>query len=188
MIECQPSLLALVAECPGIDQVVAQGDPLPAFDVRAPLLRVPGILGTTPETIPAPIPYLRADPERTQSWRKKLEPVTAFKVGIVWQGNPQHRGDRQRSIPLRHYEALARVEGVRLVSLQKGPGADQLRTLAASLPVLDLGDQLETFSDTAAVLKNLDLLISVDTSVPHLAGALGVPVFLALPFVPDWRW
>ena len=188
VVECQPPLLPLLADCPGIDQVVARGNPLPAFDVQAPLLSLPGILGTTLDSIPDRVPYLRADPELAQAWRKRLEALDGFKVGIVWQGNPPFKGDRQRSIPLRQYEALARVEGVQLVSLQKGAGADQLGKLAASFPVLDLGEQLETFSDTAAVLKNLDLLISSCTSVPHLAGALGVPVWLALPFVPDWRW
>ena len=188
VVECQPPLLPLLADCPGIDQALAQGEPLPAFEVQAPLLSLPGILGTTLGSIPARVPYLRADPELAQSWRQKLEALDGFKVGIVWQGNPQVKGDRQRSIPLRYYEALARVKGVRLVSLQKGPGADQLRAVDAAFPVLDLGQQLETFRDTAAVLQNLDLLISSCTSVPHLAGALGVPVWLALPFVPDWRW
>ena len=188
VVECQPPLLSLLADSPGIDLVLAQGEPLPAFEVQAPLLSLPGILGTTLGSIPARVPYLRADPELAQSWRKKLEPLGGFKVGIVWQGNPQFKGDRQRSIPLRHYQALARVEGVRLLSLQKGPGADPLRAGATAFPVLDLGAQLETFGDTAAVLENLDLLISSCTSVPHLAGALGVPVWLALPFVPDWRW
>jgi hypothetical protein len=188
VVECQPPLLALLTDCPGIDELVAQGDPLPAFHVRAPLLSLPNILGTTLDSIPAGIPYLRADQALTQSWRQKLEPLGAFKIGIVWQGSPTYRGDRQRSIPVRHFDSLASVEGVRLVSLQKGPGAEQPGTRDASFPVLDLGQHLETFSDTAAVLENLDLLISCDTSVPHLAGALGVPVWLALPFAPDWRW
>ena len=188
VLECQAPLLPLLADYPGVDLVLVQGEPLPAFEVQAPLLSLPGILCTTLDSIPARIPYLRADPERTHSWRKKLEALGGLKVGIVWQGNPQFSGDRQRSIPLRHYEALARVEGVRLVSLQKGPAANQLGTLAAPFPVLDLGAQLETFNDTAAVLKNLNLLISSCTSVPHLAGAMGVPVWLALSLVPDWRW
>ena len=188
VVECQPPLLPLLADCPGIDEIVAKGNPLPAFEVQAPLLSLPGILGTTVDSIPAHVPYLRVDQELEQFWQKKLDPLGGFKVGIVWQGNPQFRGDHQRSIPLPHYEALARVAGVRLVSLQKGAGANQLRMLAGSFPVLDLGPQLETFNDTAAALKNLDLLISSCTSVPHLAGALGRPVWLALSFVPDWRW
>ena len=143
VLECQPPLLPLLADCPGIDQVLAHGDPLPAFETQAPLLSLPGILGTTLDSIPARVPYLRADPERVQFWRKKLEALDGIKVGIVWQGSSKFRGDRQRSIPLRHYEALARVETVRLVSLQKGPAADQL-PLAAPFPVLDLGDRLDT--------------------------------------------
>ena len=188
VLECQPSLLPLVADFHGIDQLAARGDRLPAFEVQAPLLSLPWILGTTLDSIPAHVPYLQAEPERVQSWRKKLAPLAGFKLGIVWQGNSQYKSDRQRSIPLSHFEALARMEGVRLVSLQKGPGANQLDMLAASIDVLDLGQQLETFGDTAAVLNNLDLVVTADTAVAHLAGALGVPVWLAPPLVPDWRW
>jgi tetratricopeptide (TPR) repeat protein len=186
VVECQRLLLPLLANVAGIDQLLALGDLLPPFDVQAPLLSIPGIMGTTLDTIPARVPYLAPDPERVQSWRKQLEPLGGFRVGIVWQGDPQMSGDALRSILLRYFEPLARVPEVRLVSLQKGAGANQLLTV--SFPVIDLGSRLETFSDTAAVLKNLDLVISSCTSVPHLAGALGVPVWLALPFVPDWRW
>ena len=188
VLECQPSLLPLLADFPGVDRLLARGQALPAFDVQAPLLSLPGILGTTLDSIPAQVPYLRADPERVQSWRKKLEALDGFKVGIVWQGNPQVKADRQRSIDVRYYEALAQVEGVRLVSLQKGPGTEQLQR---RFPIFDLGDRLDAggaFLDTAAVMMNLDLVISSCTSVPHLAGALGVPVWLALALVPDWRW
>ncbi|HWY85246.1 MAG TPA: hypothetical protein VNX28_00905, partial [Gemmataceae bacterium] len=152
------------------------------------LLSLPGILGTTVDNIPAPVPYLRADPELAQSWRKELEPLGGFRVGIAWQGNLSHRGDRFRSFPLRHFESLAQVEGIRYVSLQKGPGTEQLQ---GRFPVLDLSDRLDAvgaFLDTAAIMMNLDLVIAVDSAVAHLAGALGVPVWLALPFVPDWRW
>jgi len=188
LFECQPALRDLLEGVAGVDRLLVEGEPLPAYDVQTALLSLPGLLETRLETIPAQIPYLRARSERVEHWRKELEPLDGFKVGIVWQGSPTYRGDRQRSIPLRHYAPLARVKGVRLVSLQKGPGANQLRTLAEPFPVLDLGPQLETFSETAAVLKNLDLLISSCTSVPHLAGALGVPVWLALSLPADCRW
>jgi tetratricopeptide (TPR) repeat protein len=191
VVECQASLRTLFADCPGVQHLLARGDPLPPFAVQAPLLSLPWILGTTLDNIPACVPYLRADSELAETWRKELESLGGFKVGIVWQGNPQVKGDRRRSIPLRQYEALAQVEGVRLVSLQKGSGADQLHGLTERFSVLDLGDRLDAraaFMDTAAVMMNLDLIVTMDTAVGHLAGALGRPVWLALSLVPDWRW
>jgi hypothetical protein len=115
-----------------------------------------------------------------------------FRVGIAWQGNPKYRKDRERSVPLAHFAALARVLGVQLISLQKGPGAEQLAGVADLFPVTELGSRLDetsgAFLDTAAVMKGLDLVVTSDTAIPHLAGALGVPVWVALPFIPDWRW
>jgi hypothetical protein len=118
--------------------------------------------------------------------------LSGFKIGIAWQGNPGFWGDAFRSIPLTQFARLARVEGVCLISLQKGPGVEQLQKVGAHFRVIDLGSALDTksgaFMDTAALMKNLDLVITSDTAVPHLAGALGVPVWVALSFVPDWRW
>ncbi|HWY85823.1 MAG TPA: tetratricopeptide repeat protein [Gemmataceae bacterium] len=189
VVECQRPLLPLLAGCSGIDQLFAQGDTLPAFDVQAPLLSLPWILGTTFDTIPARGPYLRAEPERAQSWRKKLEPLGGFKVGIVWQGNPTHTSDHYRSFPLAQLATLARVEGVRLISLQKGPGTDELQRRPQA--IVDLGDRLDrdgAFLDTAAIMMSLDLVVGVDSAVAHLAGALGIPVWLPLALIPDWRW
>jgi hypothetical protein len=142
--------------------------------------------------VPAEVPYLDAEPALVEAWRDRLGSYPGFKVGIVWQGNPQFRFDRLRSIPLAQFAPLARVPGVHLLSLQKGAGRDQLPALRGYFPVIDLGPQLnETtgpFLDTAAVMKNLDLVITSDTSAAHLAGALGVPVWVALHDVPDWRW
>jgi hypothetical protein len=118
--------------------------------------------------------------------------LTGFRVGIAWQGDPSYRWDRDRSIPLRHFAPLGRVAGVRLISLQKGPGMEQLREVSGLFPVIDLGPRLDesagAFMDTAAAMKNLDLVITSDTAVAHLAGAMGVPVWLALAFAPEWRW
>jgi tetratricopeptide (TPR) repeat protein len=192
LVECQPSLLRLLARCPGIDRLVAAGTPLPPFDVHAPLLSLPLVFGTTLEKVPADVPYLIADPILEQGWRDELSMSGGFKVGIAWQGNPQHKKDRQRSLPLVKLAPLAQVPGIRLISLQKGPGTEQLRDAREQLPVIDLGSRLDEasgpFMDTAAVMKNLDLVITTDTATAHLAGALGVPVWVALPFAPDWRW
>lgn len=188
VFECPAALLALLADFPGVDQMVGAGSPLPAFDVQAPLMSLPGIFGTTVDSIPAEVPYLAAQPSSAEDWRRTFGDVPGLKVGIAWQGNPRHLMDRHRSIPLQCFAALARVPGVRLYSLQRGHGAEQLREPANQFGVSDLGPRLENFTDTAAVMKNLDLVITADTAVAHLAGALNVPVWIAIGSVPDWRW
>jgi predicted O-linked N-acetylglucosamine transferase (SPINDLY family) len=192
IVECQAALVRLLARCPGIDRLVAAGSSLPDFDVHAPLLSLPGLLGTTLATVPAAIPYLFADEQLVEHWRCQLKTFQSFKVGIFWQGNTKYREDKWRSIPLSEFAPLARLEGVQLFSLQKGPGTEQLHRLADRFSVVDLGPKLDeasgAFMDTAAVMKNLDLVITSDSSVAHLAGALGVPVWVALPVMPDWRW
>ncbi len=189
VVECPPALLGLFATCPGIDQLVAEGTPLPPFDVHVPVMSLPHRLGTTLETIPAAVPYLSADPARVASWAEVLAGIPGYRVGIAWQGNPRHAWDRHRSIPLARFAPLAQVPGVRLVSLQKGPGVEQLRGLAERLPVAVLPDGPEgTFLDTAAVVSQLDLVVTADTALAHLAGALGVPVWVALSAHSDWRW
>src|SRR5271166_4126010 len=188
ILVCQPLLIGLLTRSPGVERLVAQGEALPEYDVHVPLMSLPGLLGTTLESVPADVPYLDAEPQLVEAWRHRLGSYPGFKVGIVWQGNPKFRLDRLRSIPLAQFAPLARVPGVHLFSLQKGPGAEQLAAVTDRFPVTDLGRRLDDFMDTAAVLKNLDLVISVDTAIAHLAGALGIPVWVALPFVPDWRW
>jgi hypothetical protein len=192
VVECQPALLPLLARCPGIDQLVASGKPLPVFDVHAPLLNLPGIFRTTPATVPASVPYLFADDALVQRWRDELRSVPGFRVGIVWQGSRKHKEDRRRSVRLERFAPLAAIPGVRLISLQKGPGSEQLADQGGRFEILDLAGRLDErsgpFMDTAAVLKCLDLVITVDTAGAHLAGALGVPVWVALAFAADWRW
>jgi hypothetical protein len=174
----------------GIDRLVEQGTPLPPFDCHAPLLSLPGIFHTTPATVPAEVPYVFADPGLVERWRRELGQYSGFKVGIAWQGNPHFKADRLRSIPLARFAPLARVHGVQLFSLQKGFGCEQLRTI--DFPVVDLGSRLDetggAFTDTAAVMRNLDLVIACDTVISHLAGALGVHVWLALAFSAHWTW
>jgi tetratricopeptide (TPR) repeat protein len=190
VVACQKPLLRLLASCPGIDQLVPYNEPLPDFDVHTPLLSLPRIFGTTLATVPANIPYLFADPALLGHWQRELSSYRTFRIGIAWQGNPDYPGDAQRSFPLAQLAPLARVGGVQLLSLQKTHGMEQLRT--APFPVIDLGSRLDEtsgpFMDTAAVIKNLDLVICPNTALVHLAGALGVPVWLALPLNPEWRW
>jgi Tfp pilus assembly protein PilF len=193
LVVCQSALVPLLRSCPGIDRLLPEGSALPVFDVWAPLLSLPRILGTSLATIPAQVPYLRAATERVESWRQELSPLTAFQIGIAWDVDSRTRHFHlKRCIPLTAFAPLGQLEGVRLISLQKGPGAEQLRTLAGSFPVTDLSSRLDqvggAFMDTAAVMQSLDLVVTADTSIAHLAGALEVPVWVALPRVPDWRW
>jgi Flp pilus assembly protein TadD len=189
VLECQTALHGIMAGL-GIDEIVSPGAPLPPFDTHIPLLSLPGLLGCNLDTIPKDIPYLYAEQTLVRRWQQDLEPDRgrALQVGIVWQGNPYNSMDRLRSVPLRCFEAFTRVSGVRLISLQVGPGKDQL--VAASFPVVDVGSRFDpdSLDDLAATLMNLDLVVTVCTSVAHLAGALGVPTWVALSYSSDWRW
>jgi hypothetical protein len=189
---CPPPLVPLLSGCPGVDQIVPEGEIVSGFDVQAPLMSLPAICGTTLATVPVDIPYLQVEPERVAAWRARLPGEGTFRIGIVWQGNPRHGWDRHRSAPLLSLEPLARLDGVSLVSLQKGPGREQIGELAKRFTVLDLGEELDAagdaFVDTAAVMQSLDLVVTVDTASAHVAGALGVPVWLALARIADWRW
>jgi tetratricopeptide (TPR) repeat protein len=192
IVGCQQSLLRLLARCPGIDQLVGEGSTLPSFDVHAPFVSLPRIFHTTLETIPVAVPYVFAEPDLISSWRQELSRRSGFKIGIAWQGNPEYKADRERSIPLRFFAPLAKLPQVHLISLQKGPGVEQLGMLPERFPVLDLSTRLDeavgAFMDTAGIMMNLDLVITSDTAVPHLAGALGVPVWMPLATMSDWRW
>jgi tetratricopeptide (TPR) repeat protein len=192
ILACPGRLLAILKQCQGIDHLVAGEGELPPFDLHVPLMSVPGMLRTTLEAIPANIPYIFADPKLVETWRLALAQYPGRKVGIAWQGDPKFPSDRARSIPLGRFEHLSRLRGVQLLSLQKGFGSEQLAGMKAPAAIVDLGSRLDqtggAFTDTAAVMKNLDLVITSDTSIAHLAGALGVPVWVALAYIPDWRW
>ncbi len=174
VVEAPTALVPLLLSCEGIDQLVPQGTPLPEFDVQCPLLSLPALTGTRLDSMPSRVPYLGPDPERVQHWGARLRAIPGFKIGIAWQGSTRYQDDRFRSIPLKHFEPLAKLPGVRLVSLQKGYGSEQLAGVAGSWPVVDLGKKLDesggAFLDTAAVLTQLDLVVTSDTSLAHLAG------------------
>ncbi|MEQ1827087.1 MAG: tetratricopeptide repeat-containing glycosyltransferase family protein [Pirellula sp.] len=192
LVSSPPSLHPLLSTCPGVDQMVGMGPVLPPFDAHASLMSLPWIVKTRLESIPSQIPYLTANAALVERWKKDFATMAGFKIGIVWQGTPTYTRDHNRSIALKHFEPLARVPGVRLVSLQKGPGVEELRSVADDWPILDMDRRIDentgSFMDTAAVMMNLDLMISVDTSACHLAGALGVPIWLPVWKVPEWRW
>ena len=161
------------------------------FDFHCKLLSLPGLLHTRMDTIPAPIPYLQAEPDRIAKWAARVGD-NGFRIGISWKGNPSRTIDAGRSVPLAEFAAIARLPGVRLISLQKRYGLEQLQSLPDGMQVESPGDDLDdgddAFVDSAALMHHLDLVISSDTSTLHVAGALGRPAFLALKFVPEWRW
>jgi hypothetical protein len=188
IIECRPPLASLYRNSPGIDGVVVVGTELPAFDVHVPLARVPGVLGTELADIPADVPYLFPNAALVERWRNQLAGSADLKIGIAWAGNPDNMTDRQRSIPLAQFTRLAGVAGVRLYSVQLGSGRRQLTEAVPPPAIVDLADAISDFQDTAAIMRNLDLVITCDSAPAHLAGALGVPVWVALSQVADWRW
>jgi tetratricopeptide (TPR) repeat protein len=188
--QVQDSLMPLFRHFPGIDVLQRLPEIQPATldaDLYCPLMDVPFWLEVSAETIAADTPYITADPEKADRWRRRIDP-DRFAVGIVWAGNPDHANDHHRSCPLGQLLELERIDGIHLYSLQKQVGESDGRLLAAQPHTTLLGSDLNDFGDTAAVIENLDLVISVDTAVAHLAGAMGKPVWLILPYAPDWRW
>jgi ADP-heptose:LPS heptosyltransferase len=192
ILGCEAALIPLFSSLTAVDCLVAEGSAIPPFDVHASLMSLPGIFRTRCETIPAKVPYLFADAALAAEWTQRLERWPEFRIGINWRGRPGKGSYRQRDIPLDCFARLARLPGVQLISLQQGAGREELAAAGQRLQIVDLGDDVDTlsgpFMDTAAIMMNLDLIITSDTSIPHLAGALGRPVWLALPFTPDWRW
>jgi Flp pilus assembly protein TadD len=189
---CQKPLRLLLKSVPCVDRLICEGDPIPQCDCWCPLLSLPLFFTPTVDDVPRMIPYLAADETLVRFWQWRMQHVDGFRVGINWQGNPAFLKDRFRSIPLAAFEPLAKIPGVRLISLQKGPGSEQLQQQSAKVPVIDLGLKLDEihgpFLDTAAILRCLDLVVTSDTSLAHLAGAMGIETWVAVPSVPEWRW
>ncbi|NQV56494.1 MAG: glycosyltransferase family protein [Rhodospirillales bacterium] len=185
IVECPGELVPLAARAGLADHFVAAGDDLPSFDTHAPFVDVPAILKTSLDTIPDQIPYLAVDDNRLAAWRTGIADLKGLKVGLNWLGNIASPVERFRCLPLAGLGPLGDIAGITWVSLQKGPGG-------ADTPKPDGLDLVETgeapLGDTAALIKNLDLVITSDTAVAHLAGALGVPTWLLLHHAPDWRW
>jgi tetratricopeptide (TPR) repeat protein len=190
IFETQAPLCGLLQNFPGADEVVTLSSDGPTgrpHDYHVPLLSLPGIFSTTIETIPAGDPYLSADRRKQAFWNTRLG-VGGMRVGIVWAGSAWHGKDCKRSCGITPFQALAPIPGLRLIGLQKGAAAAEAEQLPPNLPFANFGGELHDFSDTAALVSALDLVISVDTAVAHLAGAMGKTVWVVLPFVSDWRW
>lgn len=185
IFEVERPLRALMGTLDSGAEIVAQGDPLPTFDLYCPLLSLPGAFGTRIETVSAAVPYLRAAPNDVSAWAARLAPHRRPRIGLAWSGRAGHKNDHNRSMPLAMLAPLFALDATFIV-VQKDIRAVDAPLVAERL--LDYGESLGDFTDTAALMQNLDLVISVDTSVAHLAGALARPVWVLLPFTPDWRW
>jgi hypothetical protein len=185
--EVLPDLRELIATVSPDIRVISTGMALPKFDLHIPLMSLPRIFKTTLVTIPADIPYLRPNPSRVEKWKQRIESVARGKrIGVVWGG--KKLPDPRRSIPLRLLASLGSVPDVTWFSLQTGEPRSELASAPANFKAIDIGKDLKDFSDTAAVISQLDLLITIDTAAAHLAGALGVKTWTLLPYAPDWRW
>jgi tetratricopeptide (TPR) repeat protein len=187
VLEVPVQLKDLMASLAGVPDVIARQDEPPDFDLHCPLLSLPLALGTRVESIPAQVPYLTVPPESLRKWTSAVGTKRNLRIGLVWAGSSGHAGDAIRSISLRSLLPLADLDA-EFVSLQKEVRGDDATALQERGDIVHFGDELDTFADTAAVIANLDLVISVDTSVAHLAGALAKPVWILLPFLPDFRW
>lgn len=187
VLEVPDALKALMTTLGGVSAVLGAGDVVPPYDVHSPLLSLPGAFGTTVETIPATIPYLAADPAKVARWADVLGPKRLPRIGLSWSGRASYLLDRHRSVGLEQLAPLLAAPA-EFIALQKDLRGSDRAALAAHARVRHVGDLLADFSDTAALAQNLDLVISVDTVGAHLAGALGIPTWILLPFIPDWRW
>ncbi len=189
IVEVPGGLVTLCETVDGAARVIRRGDDLPVFDCHCPLLTLPMVFQTQLSSIPDRIPYLAADKVGEATWHERLvADGGGFRVGLVWSGNPEHKNDRNRSIPMEKLVPLLDTDRVLFYSLQKGKAAEVLNGGTYGRRIIDYTEDLNDFADTAALLANLDLVISVDTAVAHLAGAMGRSVWLMLPHAPDWRW
>lgn len=192
IVETQKPIVQLLSLCPYLDQVIPIGSPIPPFDYQIPMLNLPLAFKTTINTIPAHIPYLYARQDLVSLWQERLATNHTFKIGICWRGDAAHPD--QKFMPIQYFAQLAQHKGVTLYSLQKNEPAAEIKPAQQADGTLiqqfkeDFDNTHGRFMDTAAVMKNLNLIITVDTSIAHLAGGLGIPTWLVLPFPAEWRW
>lgn len=187
VVVCHRPLKRLFETAPGIDAVSAVGDRLPAADIAAPLMSLPGIFGTRIDTIPADIPYLAANASEVATWKQRLSGAHGRKIGVVWAGNPKYAADYRRSMPVECLKVLGSIPNTTVYSLQFGPAAEAFLSIPSS-KFINLSGELDDFLHNAAIFSAMDLILTVDTSAAHLAGALGLPVWTLIPEPGDWRW
>jgi tetratricopeptide (TPR) repeat protein len=190
VLEVQQALISLLHGMTGVSRLVCRGEALPDFDLHCPLASLPLAFATTLDTIPAGASYLRPPAERIATWRTRFPSATPPRprVGLAWSGNPHHKNDRARSVAFEALAPLVAMPGIDFVSLQKNPRETDAEALRRCGNVTDIAAGLDDFADTAAAISLLDLVVTVDTAVAHLAGSLGKPVWILLPVAVDWRW
>ena len=191
IVECHPQLKTLLATVSGISAVYGKGEKLPAFDCVLPQMSLPMIFGTTLATIPAETPYLKPDAALIAEWAERTASAPGKRrIGLCWQGDPKHKNDRNRSIPLTRFASLLKRPDLAFISLQKGPGSEQIAEAGLNGALIDETQAMrfDDFADAAALIMSLDLVITIDSAIAHLAGALGKPVWLLLPYASEWRW
>lgn len=185
-LECQPELVTLFEGSNAIDEILPAGQPIPRCDYWIPLMSLAHLLDIDEDTIPCSVPYLT--PSNTNTFNVRPAPSTGLNIAIAWGGSPTHQNDRRRSTELENFIPLCSYPDVTLFSVQKGPRAQDLKKTGGDCLIVDAGAKIQTFDQTASLIAHMDLVITVDTSVAHLAGAMGKPVWVLLPFAPDWRW
>jgi Flp pilus assembly protein TadD len=180
----QPEAISLLKTIAGVEHIASHPHQLPRCDTHCYLMDLPQALGTTVETVPSQVPYLHPEAALVNSWRERVGNQPGVKVGLTWAGRPTHANDANRSIDIINFVPLAGVPGVTFYSLQIGPGSEH----TARTDLIDFTPQIKDLADSAALISNLDLIITIDSAVAHLAGAIAKPVWIMLPFAPDWRW
>jgi len=191
ILEVQRPLVNLLKGLGGFHQLIGRGDKLPEFDYQCPLLSLPLAFKTTIDSMPNQIPYIHSSIDNQNKWQEHIGDG-GFKIAICWQGSTQNKIDAGRSFPVSLFEGISKISGVRLISLQKNEGVEQMKSLPAGMRIETLPEDFDNgdhaFLDSAAIMKCVDLVITSDTALTHLAGALGVKTWLFLPYTPDWRW
>ncbi len=190
-LACSHDLVPILRQIPGISTIINSWDDAKDYDCYIPLSGLPRLASITTENIPDSGGYLQADPEQIESWGKKLNRLAApnkRRIALVWAGRPSHKNDRKRTLKLSQFSPLFTIPGITLITVQKGDQIAQAGGYFGAAPLLNLGPEIDDFTDTMAILKNVEHLVTIDTSVAHIAGAIGVPTSLVLPYAPDWRW
>ena len=191
ILACSGDLVPILSQIPGLGKVVTRWEATGEYDAYIPLSGLPRLAGTTLETIPAPIPYLTSDPRKIAFWKQRLDalvPGPRKRIGLVWAGRPTHKNDRKRTVTLGHFAPLFARDDLAIVTVQKGDRIADVGRYFGAAPLVNLGPSINDFTDTMAILHSLDMLVTIDTSVAHLAGASGRPASVILPYAPDWRW
>ncbi|MDD2875899.1 MAG: tetratricopeptide repeat protein [Acidiphilium sp.] len=191
VLACSGDLVPILRQIPGLGRIVTRWETTGDFDAYIPLSGMPRLAGTTIDNIPATVPYLHPDPAKIAAWKATLDSLTPRgkqRIGLVWAGRPTHKNDRKRTVKLEQFAPLFARSDLAIVTVQKGDQIAQVGTYFGTAPLVNLGPSINDFTDTLAILQSLDHLVTIDTSVAHLAGASGVATSVILPYAPDWRW